>query len=138
MTPEEARARFVDARVAHLATAGADGRPHVVPITFALEGDRILTAVDAKPKREGPLRRIENILVNPSVAVLADVYDADWTRLWWARADGVASVVSGGASLQHVIALLRARYPQYGDTDIPGPAIVIRVERWSGWSASGG
>jgi PPOX class probable F420-dependent enzyme len=136
VTPEEARSRFVDARVAHLATADAEGIPHIVPITFALEADRIYTAIDAKPKGSGPLRRLENVAVNPRVSVLVDRYDADWRQLWWARADGSASVVSSGATFDHALALLRARYPQYAETELIGPAMVIRVGRWSGWSAS--
>ena len=136
MTPEEARSRFVDARVAHLATVDAEGRPHIVPITFALEADRIYTAVDAKPKGSGPLRRFTNVAGNASVSVLVDRYDADWSQLWWARADGSASVVSSGATFDHALALLRARYPQYAETELTGPAMVIRVARWSGWSAS--
>ena len=32
MTPEQARRRFAQARVARLATADAGGRPHLVPI----------------------------------------------------------------------------------------------------------
>lgn len=136
MTPDEARARFVVARVAHLATVGAGGSPHLVPITFALEADRIYTAVDGKPKRGTTLTRIANIRANPRVAVLIDRYDEDWSALWWARADGSANVVSVGATAEHGIALLRARYPQYRQTEIGGPVICIRVERWSGWAAS--
>ena len=136
MTPHEARSRFVAARVARLATPGPNG-PHIVPITFAVEGDMIVTAIDAKPKRGGPLRRIRNVEADPRVAVLDDEYDEDWTRLWWARADGHAAVVGDGASWEHAVGLLRARYAQYRDSPIDGPAIVVRVDRWSGWSASG-
>ena len=136
MTPDEARSRFVEARVAHLATVGDDGAPHIVPITFAVEAGRIYTAVDAKPKRGGPLRRFANVAANPRVSVLVDRYDADWSKLWWARADGSASVVEAGATFDHALALLRARYPQYAETRLIGPAMVIRVARWSGWSAS--
>ena len=136
MTPGEARSRFVETRVARLATAGPAG-PHIVPITFAVEGDTIVTAIDAKPKRGGPLRRIRNMESDSRVAVLVDEYDENWDLLWWARADGHALVVAAGASRDHAVALLRARYPQYRDAPIGGPAIVVRVERWSGWSASG-
>ena len=135
MTPHEARSHFIETRVAHLATSGPRG-PHVVPITFAVEGDTIVTAIDAKPKRGGPLRRIGNIEADPRVAVLVDAYDEDWNRLWWARADGQATVIGSGASWDHAIALLRARYAQYRDSPIDGPAILIRVERWTGWGAS--
>jgi PPOX class probable F420-dependent enzyme len=136
VTPAEARARFEKAPVAHLATVGADGAPHLVPVAFALDADRIVTAVDGKPKRGTPLRRFENVADNPRVSLLVDAYDADWTRLWWARADGRASIVADGADLEGALAALRARYPQYATVSLTGPAIVIAVDRWSGWSAT--
>ena len=138
MTPELARARFAAARVAHLATADQRGIPHLVPITFALDGDEIVTAIDAKPKRRagGPLRRLENIRANPAVSVLVDEYDEDWNRLWWARADGEASIVADGPRFDRALEVLRARYPQYGTTPLAGPVILIRVARWSGWLAA--
>jgi PPOX class probable F420-dependent enzyme len=138
VTPGEARQRFGQSRVAYLATADAAGVPHLVPITFALAGDVIVSAVDAKPKRGSPLRRIANITVNPRVSVLVDRYDEDWDRLWWVRADGVARVVIGGAEFDDSMARLRERYPQYRAVGIVGPVIVIQVDRWSGWSASTG
>jgi PPOX class probable F420-dependent enzyme len=136
VTPDEARARFVEASVAYLATVGADGAPHIVPITFALDGDVIYTAVDAKPKRGTPLRRFENAGANPRVSVLVDRYDDDWTRLWWARADGKARVVTDGIELERALSALRERYPQYARVALTGPAMVIAVERLSGWSAA--
>jgi PPOX class probable F420-dependent enzyme len=136
VTPDDARARFETARVAYLATVGADGAPHVVPITFALDGDLIYTAVDAKPKRGTPLRRFANVASNPRVSVLADAYDDDWTRLWWARADGRASVVTDGGELERALSALRARYSQYAEVALAGPAMVIAVDRWSGWSST--
>ena len=136
MTPEEARARFADAAVAHLATSGPDGAPHLVPITFAVVGDTIFTAADAKPKRGTPLRRFANVAANPLVAVLVDAYDPDWTRLWWARADGRATILDRGSQLERALAALRSRYPQYDGVALIGPAMAIEVARWSGWSAS--
>ena len=136
MTPAEARARFEEALVAHLATVGADGAPHIVPVTFALAGDTIVTAMDGKPKRGTPLRRFENVAANPHVSLLVDAYDSDWARLWWARADGLGSIIADGADLEGALAALRARYPQYASVPLTGPAIVIAVDRWSGWSAT--
>jgi PPOX class probable F420-dependent enzyme len=81
MSPEEARARFAAASVARLATIEPDGRPHLVPITFAVDGERIVTAIDAKPKRGTALRRLANIAADPRVSVLVDHYEADWARL---------------------------------------------------------
>ena len=136
MTPDEARSRFGLARVARLATVGEDGAPHVVPVTFAIDGDRIVTAVDAKPKRGAPLRRLANIRADPRVSLLADEYDDDWGKLWWVRADGEARIVEEDPGLGRALALLRARYPQYATVALIGPAIVIEVGRWVGWSAA--
>lgn len=137
MDADAARVLFGTARVARLATVGADGRPHVVPITFALEGDTLYTAVDHKPKRTTRLRRLDNVVANPRVSVLADHYDEqDWSALWWVRADGVARIVaSNDPGRAGVSALLKARYEQYRRRPPTGPAIAVSVSRWSGWRA---
>ena len=117
---EEARARLAAARVARLATAGSDGLPHLVPVTFAVDGDRIFTAVDQKPKTTPNLRRLRNIRENPRVALLADHYAEDWDTLWWVRVDGRASILTDGAALQRPLDLLAERYQQYRRTARPG------------------
>jgi len=137
MSAAEARRRFAGAEVARLATAGPDGRPHVVPIVFALAGSTIYSAVDAKPKRTRSLRRLANVEANPRVAVLADHYERDWHALWWVRADGNARVLEGGDDESRAaLDLLAARYPQYRARRPAGPVLAIDVERWSGWSAA--
>jgi PPOX class probable F420-dependent enzyme len=138
---EVARTRLAAARVAHLATAGADGRPHLVPITFAvLDATTIVSAIDHKPKRTTALRRLANIAANPQVAVLADHYAEDWTQLWWARADGRARVVEVEQELalrERALAALIERYAPYRAQPPAGALVVVEVERWSGWSAAG-
>jgi PPOX class probable F420-dependent enzyme len=134
MTAAEARALFLTARVARLATADGDGRPHLVPIVFAVQGDRVYSAVDAKPKRTTALRRLANVHANPAVSLLVDHYDdEDWSALWWARADGLGRVIaSEEPEWQLANQLLSERYPQQRAT---GAVLAVDVERWSGWSA---
>jgi PPOX class probable F420-dependent enzyme len=127
--------RFANARVARLATVGADGAPHLVPIVFALTADIVHSAVDAKPKRHTHLRRLANIAHEPRVTVLVDHYDEDWTLLWWVRADGVARVLDESPA---GLAALTAKYPQYRATPPPGPFLRIEVRAWSAWSATPG
>lgn len=122
--------------MARLATAGPDAVPHLVPVTFALAGDVIYTAVDAKPKASTHLRRLRNIMANPRVALLADHYQDDWGQLWWVRADGLAGILTAAAQMAGPCRLLAARYPQYRDNPPPGPVIQITVSRWSGWAAA--
>lgn len=136
-TPVAAARLFGTARVARLATVDRSGAPHLVPVVFALVGDVIYSAVDAKPKRHTALRRLANIAAEPRVSVLADHYDEDWTALWWVRADGVARVLDVARSEARAgLTALAGRYPQYRITPPPGPVIVIEVRRWSSWSAA--
>ena len=136
MTAAEARERFAAARVARLATADAAGRPHIVPIAFALAGDTIYSAVDSKPKRTRALRRLANVAANPAVSLLADHWDEDdWARLWWARADGTGRVLDADAAeARRAVDLLGERYPRQRDQ---GTVLAVDVERWSGWSGAG-
>jgi PPOX class probable F420-dependent enzyme len=138
VTPDEARRRFAGARVARLATAGPDSAPHLVPVVFAVAGDAIFSAVDAKPKRTTALRRLANVRAHPRVALLADHYDdADWTALWWVRADGSARVLDPGEpEARRAVGLLAERYEQYRSEPPAGPVLAIAVARWSGWSAA--
>ena len=133
---DEARARFSAAPVARLATVGQAGQPHIVPVTFAVDGDLVYTAVDGKPKRGPRLQRLRNILANPHVALLTDYYDADWDRLWWVRADGLATIQERPAEVAGLPGLLAGRYPQYRDSPPAGPVIRVAVRRWSGWAAA--
>jgi PPOX class probable F420-dependent enzyme len=135
VTPGEARELFAAARLARLATADAAGRPHLVPLVFALDGDTVFSAVDDKPKRTRALRRLRNVAENPHVALLADHYDdADWSALWWVRAEGEAQVLDGDDAAPG-LALLVERYAQYRAQPPAGPLLAVAVTRWSGWHA---
>jgi PPOX class probable F420-dependent enzyme len=136
ISADEARQRFGTALVARLATVSEQGRPHVVPCTFAVDGDVVYTAVDHKPKSTTDLKRLRNISARPAAALLVDYYDDDWSALWWARADGQASVIADQAAIAAPVRLLASRYPQYAARPPGGPVISIAVTHWSGWSAS--
>lgn len=131
----EIRRRLAEARFAHLATTGADDRPHIVPICFVVMADDVFFAVDHKPKRTTDLRRLRNIATNPHVAVLVDHYEEDWSRIWWLRVDGRAQVLAAGDASERAIDALSERYPQYRRARPAGPVVSIRIERLSGWSA---
>jgi len=123
---------FASARVARLATVDPEGRPHVVPICFAIEGGTLYTAVDEKPKRTRALQRLRNIEANPRVEVLIDCWDEDWSRLWWVRLRGTARIVED----RYAVELLVAKYPQYAESPPPGPVIAVEIEERSEWTSS--
>jgi PPOX class probable F420-dependent enzyme len=137
MKAEQARQRFAGQRVARLATVDPAGRPHLVPIVFAVVDETIYSAVDTKPKRSTALRRLDNVRANSAVSVLVDYYDdTDWSALWWVRADGAGRILpSGEDEAARALAALAQRYRQYRAQPPPGPVLAIDVQRWSGWSA---
>jgi len=134
----DARAlRFLETcRVAHLATADAQGVPHVVPVCFASAEKTLYITIDAKPKRvaDRGMKRLRNIAANPAVAVVADRYEEDWTRLGWVMLRGPAEILDAGAEHDAAQALLRARYPQLAAMRIDAfPVIAVRIERITSW-----
>jgi PPOX class probable F420-dependent enzyme len=136
---EAARALVERARVARLGTLTATGRVELVPITFAFVEERIVTAVDHKPKTTVNLKRLDNVRANPEVGVLFDHYDdRDWTALWWVRVRGLAHVLEPEEDPQlhaRLVDALVDRYAQYRERRPEGPAIVIEPVRWQWWSA---
>lgn len=136
LTETEARNRLAAARVARLASTGADSQPHLVPVTFAVDGDRVYIAIDHKPKTTTSLRRLRNIRENPRVTLLADHYEDDWDRLWWVRVDGHARILPAGEDRHDPLDALAAKYAQYRRIRPEGPVIVIEADHWTGWTAS--
>jgi PPOX class probable F420-dependent enzyme len=136
----EMRQRVRAAPVARLATVTPDGRPHLVPVCFALlaTGDRdvIVSGTDEKPKRSLSLQRLRNLRANPAAALIVDHYEDDWTRVWWVRVDGRGRVLDDGPERDAAIDALREKYVQYEQVGLPGAVLVIDVERWRGWSYS--
>jgi PPOX class probable F420-dependent enzyme len=127
--------RLTAARVARLATTDPDGRPHLVPIVFAVDGGILYSAVDRKPKRSRTLRRIENARARPEVTILVDHYEEDWRRLWWIRLRGRARVLDEGEEREHALALLSEKYPRYRTQPPDGPVLAVdvtEVREWTG------
>lgn len=135
----DVRYRVSAARVARLATADRFGTPHLVPIVFTLDGDAIHTCVDEKPKSTRRLRRLRNIEENPRVSMLVDHYSDDWTRLWWVRIDGIATIhdATARAGVAALDALAR-KYAQYRTARPAGPLITIDRLTWRSWEAGPG
>ena len=135
--------RFLEAhRVGHLATAGADGAPHVVPVCYALDDDAIYFVADAKPKRRPAraLKRLVNLRANPRAALVVDDWDEDWTRLAWVLVRGPAVIGEDHRRHADALARLRARYPQYRAMSLDDPVAhpIVRIAPLSvtAWRAS--
>ena len=138
-TPEQARF-LTSRRVGRLATASADGRPHVVPVCYAFDGAFLYTPIDEKPKRvgAGELRRIRNLRENPQVSIVVDDYDEDWTRLAFVIVRGRAKIVERGDERTEALALLREKYVQYRTMALEErPLLEIEPESVAAWGRVG-
>ncbi|MGZ8513895.1 MAG: TIGR03668 family PPOX class F420-dependent oxidoreductase [Candidatus Limnocylindrales bacterium] len=145
LTPAQ-RALLATARRAVLATISPDGRARLVPICFTIDPALpvLHSPLDEKPKDVADVRdlaRVRDLHRDPRVSVLVDTWDEDWSRLWWLRCDGTASLLeptgTGAAELRAAVAALRAKYAQYETHDLAArPMIRIELERATGWAAS--
>jgi PPOX class probable F420-dependent enzyme len=135
MLSDTERRFLAQQRVARLATADRRAVPHVVPVCFAIRAHTLYITIDEKPKRSATaLKRLRNIAENPAVAVIADHYDEDWTRLGWVMLHGRAEILTEGTEQRDAQMLLRERYPQLRVMQIVGyPVIAVRIERTSSW-----
>jgi PPOX class probable F420-dependent enzyme len=123
-------------RVGRLATADAHGNPHVVPVCFAIAQATLYVTIDEKPKRAAvrPLKRLRNMLDNPSVAFVADRYHEDWSQLGWVMLRGHAEILADGPEHDRAQALLRERYAQYRTMQLAElPVIALRIDRVTAW-----
>lgn len=123
-------------RVGRLATADGNGAPHVLPVGYALEGDTLYITIDDKPKRTTgrKLKRLQNIIENPRIAVVVDRYDENWSRLGWVMLRGRADILDDGTEHDNAQALLRARYPQLAGMQIADyPVIALRIASVTSW-----
>ncbi|MGH6917809.1 MAG: TIGR03668 family PPOX class F420-dependent oxidoreductase [Geminicoccaceae bacterium] len=135
MLTDPQRAFLAAQRVARLATADAAGRPHVVPICYALIRDKVYFTIDEKPKKKPrALKRLANLRANPQAALVVDRYDEDWSRLGWVMVQGAAEIIESGPEHDEAQAALRARYPQLAAMRIKGlPVVAVRIEHVASW-----
>jgi len=133
--PGWARDLLEGARVARLAFVDEDERPRVLPVTFAVAGELVWSAIDEKPKRTAEPARLRYLQRKPEAALLVDVYDDDWSRLAWVQLLGRIDVVPID-SAPDAVATLAAKYEQYARRTPPGPLLRLTVERRLHWRAA--
>jgi PPOX class probable F420-dependent enzyme len=134
--PAWARDLLDSERVARLAYLDDGDRPRVLPVTFAVAGDAVWSAIDEKPKRTAEPARLRFLRRRPEAALLVDRYDDDWSRLAWVQLLGRIEVVSVDSS-PDAVAALAAKYEPYARRTPPGPLLRLTVERTLHWRAAG-
>jgi PPOX class probable F420-dependent enzyme len=134
--PGWAHELLVTERVARLGFLDEESRPRVLPVTFALAGDAVWSAIDDKPKRSREPARVRRLRSRPEASLLVDVYSDDWSQLAWVQLLGRVewlAVEHGGDGM----AALAAKYPPYAERTPPGPLMRLAVERAYSWRATG-
>jgi PPOX class probable F420-dependent enzyme len=132
--PGWARELLAAERVARLAFLDDDDRPRVLPVTFAVAGDAVWSAIDDKPKRTAQPARLRYLRRRPEAALLVDLYDDDWTRLAWVQLLGRVELAPIESS-PDATAALAEKYEQYAARTPPGPLLRLTVERALHWRA---
>jgi nitroimidazol reductase NimA-like FMN-containing flavoprotein (pyridoxamine 5'-phosphate oxidase superfamily) len=114
-----------------VATADANGRPHVVPVCAVFDGGRLWFGTG----RSG--RKMSNLRANPRCTVVADDYTEAWDALRGVMVEGTATIHARNPRFRRARRLLYAKYPQYptdaalGDTDSAVVEVVpTRVFAW--------
>ena len=134
--PGWARELLETERVARLAYRDSAGHPRVLPVTFAVAGGAVWSAIDEKPKRAPEPARLRHLRARPEAALLVDVYSDDWARLAWVQLLGRVQI-EPIAPLSDAVSALAAKYPQYAERTPPGPLLRLSVGRALQWRASG-
>ncbi len=109
-------------RICRVATAGASGRPHLVPVCHVLAGGKVYFASGD----DG--RKVKNLRENPSVTVTCDVYSDHWGTLKGVMIQGRARLIERGPRFHRVRKLLYRKYPQYPREAAISPSDSLVVE----------
>jgi PPOX class probable F420-dependent enzyme len=133
--PAWANLMLNSARVARLGLVDDSDRPRVLPVTFAVAGGAIYSAVDQKPKRPGEPARVRYLRRRPEAALTVDHYDEDWTRLAWVQVLGRVDLLAPAEDAAAMDALA-AKYEPYLAEAPPGPLLKLVPERALHWRAT--
>lgn len=139
ISPTKRELKFIQTqKIARMATVDKSGKPLVLPICYAYDGNYIYTPIDKKPKRVSPmqLKRIKNIINNPNVSVVIDRYYEDWARIAYIIIHGTAVVIDRGKEYHESLRILSEKYRQYEHMKLSQlglPVIKIIPNRFTSW-----
>jgi PPOX class probable F420-dependent enzyme len=109
-------------RVCRVATAGADGKPHVVPVCHVMNGGKIYFGSDKNA------RKVANLRENPRISLTIDLYSEDWSQLRGVMIMGTVNLIERGPRFTQARARLYAKYPQYPEEAALGASDSAIVE----------
>jgi PPOX class probable F420-dependent enzyme len=111
MTPEEVH-EFLDAGMTlQVATLGKDGHPHVAPMWYVMEGDKVAFRSFTKSQK------IVNLMRDPRLTVLHEE-GLDYSELRGVMIRGTARLVTERDYVLGMYGRLAAKYPMINDQPI--------------------
>ena len=137
--PTEREFSFIQThKIARMATVDKLGKPLVLPICYAFDGNNIYTPIDKKPKSVtiNKLKRIRNILENQNISIVIDNYDDNWSKLGYVIIHGKAELIHSGSEYDESLRILSEKYPQYREMKLSQlnlPVIRIVPNRIISW-----
>lgn len=136
LTADEALERLSADDHGVLCTVHPERGVDAVPCVFAVSDGFVGVPIDTvKAKSTTQLQRLRNLQADPRATLLVDQWDrADWSKLWWVRAELRWTHQPPLEVLHSLSELLRRRYPQYSDAPF-ADVLVLHVVNISGWAA---
>jgi PPOX class probable F420-dependent enzyme len=126
---------MAEARVARLGFVDEADHPRVLPVTYAIEGDSLWSAIDRKPKRTAEPARLRYLRRRPQAALTVDRYSDDWSELAWVQALGRVELLDV-ADAPAALAALASKYEPYSHEPPPGPLLRLVPARFLCWRAT--
>jgi PPOX class probable F420-dependent enzyme len=111
MTPEEIDAFLEESRTLQVATLGKDGFPHVAPMWFVIEDDKVVFRSFSKSQK------IVNLKRDPKLTVLIES-GLDYSELRGVMIKGEARLITDRDYVLSMYGRLAARYPMINDKPV--------------------
>jgi hypothetical protein len=138
LSADEARARLGAQIHGVFCTLHPERGPDPQPVVYAVSDDgHVGVPIDrVKPKASSRLQREDNLDADPRGSLLIEHWEtADWSRLWWVRADVVHVSDPAPALVDDLADRLARTVEQYADKPFHR-VLVCRIVRVTGWAAS--
>ncbi|MDG6982998.1 MAG: pyridoxamine 5'-phosphate oxidase family protein [Nitrososphaerota archaeon] len=108
------------------ATASKDGKPHVVPVIYAMDGENVVVATDYGTKK------LRNLKENRSVALVVDEYHPNRAVM----IEGECEILERGEEYMRLLHVLFERFEYYrknswGEGD--SPILKVKPSRAVSW-----
>jgi len=109
-------------RVCRVATANAEGQPHLVPVCHVLAGGKLYIGSGDDGAK------VRNLRANPRITLTVDLYSDSWAQIRGVMVQGTARLIERGPAFQRAKRKLYEKYSQYAKEAALAPSDSVIVE----------